>query len=336
MDRINHQQHDHDKKAGRNQEATREAARVQANREELIQRILRAVPEDGVVQPLGGLFLARASRPLERVHSVVKPSFCVIAQGSKEILLGNSRYQYDPDHYLIATLELPRVSQVLEASPERPYLSFRLELDPSVVSSVMMEAGQFSAAERMDVLALDVSPMDANLQDAVVRLVRLLDAPAEAPVLMPLIMREIVYRLLNGDQGVRLRHLAVAGAHTPLIAKAVERLREDMSQPLRIEDLARELGMSVSGLHHHFKAVTAMSPMQFQKQLRLQEARRLMLSEDLDAASTAYRLGYHDAAHFNREYKSLFGIPPMRDVQRLREAALTGATGRVGNLAQGA
>ncbi len=167
--------------------------------------------------------------------------------------------------------------------------------------------------------AIDVSPLDVNLQDAVVRLVRLLDSPAEAPVLMPLITREIVYRLLMGEQGARLRHLAILGGYTPLIARAVERLRQDFDQPLRIEDLARELGMSVSGLHHHFKAVTAMSPLQFQKQLRLQEARRLMLSEDLDAASAAYRVGYHDASHFNREYKSLFGVPPMRDVQRLRE-----------------
>jgi AraC-like DNA-binding protein len=221
---------------------------MQASREELVQRIMRFVPGDTVVQPFNGLFLARASRPLERIHSVVKPSFCVIAQGSKEILLGNNRYQYDPDHYLIATLELPRVSQILEASKELPYLSFRLELDSSVVSSVMMEADQFTPTDHIDVLALDVSPMDVNLQDAVVRLVRLLDSPVEAPVLMPLITREIVYRLLN-----------------------------------------------------------------------------VMLSEDLDAASTAYRLGYHDAAHFNREYKSLFGISPMRDVQRLRDAALSGA-----------
>ena len=128
-----------------------------------------------------------------------------------------------------------------------------------------------------------------------------------------------------GEQGARLRHLAILGGYTSHIARAVERLRQDFDQPLRIEDIARELGMSVSGFHHHFKTVTAMSPLQFQKQLRLQEARRLMLGEDLDAASAAYRVGYHDASHFNREYKSLFGIPPMRDVQRLREEALASA-----------
>lgn len=310
MDGIHHQQ------------AERDAQRMQTNREELVERILRAVPEDGVIQPLPGLYLARVSSPLGRVHSVDKPSFCVIAQGSKEVLLGRSRYRYDPFHYLITTVELPRVSQILEASRQQPYLSFRLELPPALVSSVMLEAGQSALSDRADARAMDVSPLDMNLQEAVLRIVRLLDSPANAQILMPLITREMVYWLLMGSQGARLRHLAVTGGYTPLIARAVERLREDFGQPLRIEDLAHELGMSVSGLHHHFKAITAMSPLQFQKQLRLQEARRLMLNEDLDAASTAYRLGYHDAAHFNREYKSLFGVPPMRDVQRLRGEVL--------------
>jgi AraC-like DNA-binding protein len=143
---------------------------------------------------------------------------------------------------------------------------------------------------------------------------------------MPLITREIVYRLLVGERGGRLRHLALLGGYTPYIVRAIERLRQDFDQPLRIEWLARELGMSVSGLHHHFKAVTALSPLQFQKRLRLLEARRLMLGEDLDATRAAYRVGYHDASHFNREYKSLFGVPPMRDVQRLREAARESAS----------
>jgi len=303
----------------------REVQRMQANREELVERIMRTVPEDGHAQPLEGLHLHRSSLPLEQVHSVVKPSFCVIAQGSKEVLLGDSRYRYDPSHYLISTVELPRVSQILEASKERPYLSLRLELDPALVGRVMVEAGHASPAGHADVRAIDVSLLDVNLQDAIVRLVRLLDVPTEAPVLMPLITREIIYRLLMGQQGVRLRHLAFLGGYTPFIARAVERLRQDYDQPLRIEDLAQELGMSVSGLHHHFKAVTAMSPLQFQKQLRLQEARRLILSEDFDASSAAYRVGYRDASHFNREYKSLFGVPPMRDVQRLREEALVSA-----------
>jgi AraC-like DNA-binding protein len=254
---------------------------------------------------------------------VLEPSLCVIAQGSKEVLLGESRYRYDPAHYLLATVELPYVSQVLEASKERPYLSLRLELAPALVSAVMLEAGHSSPPGPADVRmrAIDVSPLDVNLLDAIVRLVRLLDSPAEARVLMPLITREIIYRLLVGEQGGRLRHLALLGGYTPHIARAVERLRQDFDQPLRIGQLARELGMSVSGLHHHFKAVTAMSPLQYQKRLRLLEARRLLLGEDLDAARAAYRVGYQNASHFNREYKSLFGVPPMRDVQRQREAA---------------
>ncbi len=291
------------------------------NREELAERIARAVPEDGGVEPLTGLHLFRSSTPTEPLHGVSKPSLCVIAQGSKEVLLGDSRYRYDPAHYLLATVGLPVVGQVLEASPERPYLSLLLELDPALVGSVMVEAGHLSSRNGGDVRAIDVSPLDANLLDAVVRLVRLLDSPAEARVLRPLIAREIVYRLLLGAQGNRLRQVALLGGHPDRIADAVERLRREFNEPLRIESLARELGMSVSGFHHHFKAVTAMSPLQFQKQLRLQEARRLLLGEDLDAASAGYRVGYDDASQFSREYKRLFGHPPMRDVERLREAA---------------
>jgi len=163
--------------------------------------------------------------------------------------------------------------------------------------------------------------LDASLLDAIVRLIRLLDTPAEARILAPLITREIVYRLLMGAQSDRLRHIALLGGHTHRIVRAIERLRQEFDQPLRIDDVARELGMSVSGFHHHFKAVTAMSPLQFQKQMRLQEARRLMLGEHLDAASAGYQVGYDNASHFNREYKSLFGLPPVRDVERLREAA---------------
>jgi AraC-like DNA-binding protein len=165
----------------------------------------------------------------------------------------------------------------------------------------MLEAGHAWPRDSAEVRAIAVSPLDMHLLDAFVRLTRLLDSPAEAPVLLPLYTREIIYRLLMGEQGARLRHLAILGGYTPSIARAIERLRRDFDQPLRIEQMARELGMSVSGLHHHFKAVTGMSPSQFQKRLRLQEARRLLLGENLDAASVAYHVGYHDASHFNRE-----------------------------------
>lgn len=217
--------------------------------------------------------------------------------------------------------------QQVEGSPERPYLGLRLDLDPALVASVMLEAGlPAPRREAASLRALDVSPLDGSLLDAAVRLVRLADAPpAEARVLLPLVTREILFRLLAGEQGGRLRHVAVLGGHADRIARAIERLRHDYDKPLRVEGLARELGMSPSGFHEHFKAVTAMSPLQFQKQLRLQEARRLMLGEDLDATSAAFRVGYDDTSHFTREYKRHFGQPPMRDVERLRQAAAVGA-----------
>lgn len=298
--------------------------RMQEQRDELVERIERSIQHDGVVEPLEGLHLSRHSVPLEQIHAMVGPSLCVVAQGSKEFLLGGRGYRYDPFHYLLVTVDLPSVGQIIEASRERPYLGVRLELPPALVSAVMMEASypsQSSPLGPSDQRAISASPMDADMLDAAVRLVRLLDLPGDAHILLPLITREIVYRLLTGAQAGRLRHLATLAGYTPGIAKAVDCLRKSFDQPLRIEQLARELGMSVSSLHHRFKAVTTLSPLQYQKRLRLLEARRLMLGEDLDAASAALRVGYRDAAHFNREYKSLFGAPPMRDVNQLRGSA---------------
>ncbi len=308
------------------QPSEREVHRAHASREELVERLARAIRDDGTVEPLEGLRLRRASSPTGLRHGVSYPSFCVIAQGSKEILLGDNRYRYNPAQYLISTVELPIATRIAEASPEHPYLGLVLKLDPTLVGSVLVEAGHLAPRSHSALTAIDVSPLDAGLLDAVLRLVRLLDSPAEARFLAPLVTREIVYRLLMGEQGGRLHHIAALGGSTHRIAEAIERLRNDFDQPLRIEDIARELGMSVSGFHHHFRALTAMSPLQFQKQLRLQEARRLMLGEGLDAASAGYRVGYGNASHFTREYKRLFGAPPMRDVEQLRE----GASERVG------
>ena len=300
----------------------RETRGVRAGRGELAERVARAVGEDGVVEAPGGLSLLRQSSPTPKDHGVSSPAFCVIAQGSKEVWLGDDCYRYDANHYLVTAAALPTATRVTEASEERPYLGVVLELDPALVGAVMVEAGHPAPGNHAAVRAFDVGPLDAGLLDAVMRLVGLLDAPAdEARFLRPLVTREIVFRLLKGEQGGRLRHTAVLGGHAHRIARALERLRQDFDRPLRIEDVAREAGMSVSGFHHHFKAVTAMSPLQFQKRMRLQEARRLMLGEDLDAASAGYRVGYSDASQFNREYKRLFGVPPMRDVEGLREAA---------------
>lgn len=305
------------------EQSEREVRRTEDNRAELVERIAHALREDGIIEPMKGLHLYRISRAREPIHGVTAPAFCVIAQGSKEVMLGEERFQYDPLHYLLAAVELPVVGQVLEASKEKPYLGLRLDLDSSLVASVMVETS-ISAHRSSDVgsvKAINVSPLDANFLDATLRLVRLLDFPKEARVLSPMTTREIIFRLLMGKQGARLRHIAVLGGHTDCIARAIERLRHDYDKQLSIEGLARDLGMSLSGFHNHFKAVTAMSPLQFQKHLRLQEARRLMLGEDLDAASAGYRVGYDDASHFSREYKRLFGEPPLRDVERLRTAS---------------
>jgi AraC-like DNA-binding protein len=299
----------------------REASRRRADQEELADRIARATPVEGTVEVQPGLHFRRCSRPTQRLHSFTKPSFCVIAQGSKELVVGDDQFRYDPAHYMISTVELPMIGQVVEASPERPYLGLWLALDPSVVTSVTVEAGVMQRGDGSSVKSVDVSALDANLLDATLRLVRLVDLPAEYRVLAPLVIREIVYRLLKGAQAGRLHHLATFGGHAHRMVRAVETLRMNFNKPLKMEDVARELGMSVSGFHAHFRAVTAMSPLQFQKQLRLQEARRLMLSEDLDAAQAGYRVGYDDASHFSREYKRHFGEPPMRDVERLRELA---------------
>ncbi|MFN0084712.1 MAG: AraC family transcriptional regulator N-terminal domain-containing protein [Blastocatellia bacterium] len=299
-------------------EVKRDERRAQSNREELVERIAQALPEDGTLDVSTSFRLARSSSPTEPIHSMYQPAFCVVAQGRKRALLGEEVFQYDPGHYLIYTVDLPLTFQVEEASKERPYLGFRLNLDSSLVASVMMESGIELKKGDASLKAMDVSPMDANLLDAVVRLVRLRDEPVEGKVLAPLIIREIVFRLLAGGQRARLNHLLAVGKDTHRISKAIGFLRENFDQSLKMDDLAHELGMSISGFHHHFKSVTAMSPLQFQKQIRLQEARRLMLGEDLDAASAGFRVGYEDPAYFSREYKKLFGAPPQRDISRLR------------------
>jgi AraC-like DNA-binding protein len=288
---------------------------------ELRERVMRAAPNDGVVRPLPGLQMRRASRAGELNHGATSPSFCVTAQGAKVIYLGETGHRYDPQHYMIVTDELPISSRIVEASPDQPYLNAVLRLDPATVGSVLVEAGQFAPIGAPAEKALNVSPLSVELLDAMLRLVRLVDTPAEARYLAPLITREIIYRLLQSTQATRLCQLAAIGGRTNRIAGAIERLRTEFDRAIRVDDLARDLGMSTSAFHQHFKAVTAMTPLQFQKQLRLQEARRLMLGEDLDAASAGYRVGYDDPSHFNREYKRLFGAPPMRDIERLRHTA---------------
>ena len=298
-------------------ETARDEQRVRTNREELTERISRAVSADGAKEVFPGFYLARASKPSESLNTVYQPAFCLVAQGRKRALLGEEVFRYDPGHYLLFTVDLPLIFQVDKATPDEPYLGLRLDLDPSLVASVLMESGIKIKKGDANAKAMDVHSIDANLLDAVVRLVRLRDESGSSNVLAPLIVKEIIYRLLAGGQGARLAHLLPSG-DTKRISRAIGHLREHFDEPLKIDDIARQLGMSVSGFHHHFKSVTAMSPLQFQKQIRLQEARRLMLGEDLDAASAGFRVGYEDPSYFSRDYKKLFGSPPQRDIVSLR------------------
>ena len=295
--------------------------RMRMSRDELAERIARHVAEDSSVEAAPGLFLYRFSSPTGPRYGVTAPSFCVIAQGSKEVLLGKERYRYDASHYLLVSAELPVAGHIVDASKEQPYLAVRLVLNPAVVTEVLIEAGLHASGMDDAIKVMTVSRLDASLLDAVVRVVRLLDSPGDYGVLAPLVAREIIYRLCLGEQGGRLRQIAVSGGRAHRIAKAIELLRTNHNKPLRIAGLARQLGMSISGLHHHFKAATGMSPLQFQKQFRLQEARRLLLAGDVDAATAGYRVGYDDASHFSREYRRLFGEPPLRDAERLRGSA---------------
>jgi AraC-like DNA-binding protein len=296
----------------------REVALARASREELADHIMRHRTSDGTVEQAPGLFLSRFSAPTGPLYAVTAPSLCVIAQGSKALLLGNARYRYDAFNYLLVSAGLPVTGHVIDASKERPYLGLRILLDPALVSAVLIDANHRGSRPTTTVRGLTVSTIGANLLDAVVRLVRLIDAPDDHRVLAPLITREIVYRLLLGEQGGHLRQIAVVGASESRMSKAIALIRTNYDKPLRIGSVARKLGMSTSGFHHHFKSATAMSPLQFQKHLRLQEARRLLVADDFDAATAAYRVGYDDPSHFSRDYKRLFGEPPMRDVERLR------------------
>lgn len=295
--------------------------RNEENRNELAELLARKCKNDGPNPVAQDLHFFRHSNPSQPVHGVYSPSICIIAQGAKEVLLGEERFRYDPANYLLCSLDVPVVSQVVDATPEKPYLGLKFDLDPTLIASVSVEAGISPVRAESSVKSIAVSQLEGDLLDAFVRLIRLLDSPSDYRVISPLVTREIIYRLLISDQGARLRQMAVFGGNTHRITRAVQTLRTRFNESLNIEALASDLGMSVSSFHQHFKTATSMSPLQFQKLLRLQEARRLLLTEDMDASSAAVRVGYDDASQFTREYKRLFGDPPMRDVQRFKRVA---------------
>lgn len=295
--------------------------RNEENRNELVERLAGRCKNDGPNPVAQDLQFFRHSNPSQPVHGVYSPSICIIAQGAKEVLLGEERFRYDPANYLLCSLDVPVVSQVVDATPEKPYLGLKFDLDPTLIASVSVEAGISPIRAESSVKSIAVSQLEGDLLDAFVRMIRLLDSPSDYRVISPLVTREIIYRLLTSDQGARLRQMAVFGGNTHRITRAVQTLRTRFNESLNIEDMASDLGMSVSSFHQHFKTATSMSPLQFQKLLRLQEARRLLLTEDMDASSAAVRVGYDDASQFTREYKRLFGDPPMRDVQRFKRVA---------------
>lgn len=286
--------------------------------EELVELMSRLVPEEGTLEAFPGLLLNRSVKPTEWGGTLSQPSFCFVAQGRKRALVGDEIFRYDPGHFLLFTVDLPVAFEIEEASSDHPFLGLRLDLDRSVVASVAMDYGIKFRKGEAAIKAIDVSPIGADLLEGVVRLIRVLDSPNEAKVLGPHVVREIVYRLLVSGQGARLGHMVATGGDTGRISKAIGHMRAHFDEQLKMEEIAQKFGMSISGFHNHFKSVTSMSPLQFQKHLRLQEARRLMLGEDLDAASAGYRVGYEDPSHFSREYKKQFGAPPQRDIARLR------------------
>lgn len=250
-----------------------------------------------------------------------EPSLCMVAQGAKRVQLGDDTYVYDAHHYLITSVHLPTVVQVTEASPEKPYLGLRLTFDMREVAQLMADSNLPPPRTQQSSRGMATGEVTLALVSAMQRLVDLLADERDIPILAPVIQREIVYRLLTGDQGARLRQISAAGSQSQQIARAIEWLKGNFDQPLKIDDLAQRALMSTSTFHHHFRSMTALSPLQYQKQLRLQEARRLMLAERLDAATAAFQVGYESPSQFSREYSRLFGAPPLKDVTKLRQTA---------------
>lgn len=286
---------------------------------ELAALIQHLTPAEGLhATAIDGLHLIRTDQPTLPMPVLYNPCLCIIAQGSKEVRLADQPYRYDPLNYLVASVTLPVSGQVIAASPEQPYLSLRLDIDPTQLSGLIADAGLIGLAGTGDGRGLFLDRIDDALLDAVIRLTRLLESPRDIAMLAPLALREIFYRLLHSPQGRYLHEIAIADSQGQRIARAIDWLNKHYDQPLRIEHLAREVNLSPSTLHHRFKTVTALSPLQYQKQLRLQEARRLMLCEGLEAASASYRVGYESPSQFSREYSRLFGAPPLRDLARLR------------------
>lgn len=266
--------------------------------------------------PAAGLAVIRYGAPTDRVPVIHQAAVCMIAQGAKMVMLAEEAFRYDRASHLVVSVDLPLTGQVVEATAERPYLCVRVDLDPALLRELMLQRPPAAGAETSR--GLHLGRNTPELTDAVTRLLRLLDRPQDVEVLAPIIRREIHYWILTGDQAGIVRQIGAPDSRLSQVSRAIAWIRDNFDQPFSIQRLAQEARMSPSALHHHFKAVTAMSPLQYQKQIRLQEARRLMLGEAADAQDAGFRVGYESPSQFSREYARLFGAPPARDAARLR------------------
>jgi AraC-like DNA-binding protein len=296
---------------------------IAERQQELTVRVARLAPVDGVHQTaFPSLALSRGSVPTVCMPTVCQPCLGFVVQGRKRALLNDEVFHYDALNYLVVSVTLPMMGQVVEATTDRPFLSLRLDLDLEEIARLLLELGDRGAAPLAADRGLFVARMDEPLLDAVLRMVKLLDTPEDIAMLAPAVQREIYYRVLRGELGQRLVDLAECDGGNHRIVRAIEWLKQRFAAPLRIEELAEAVHMSSSALHHRFKAVTAMSPLQYQKHLRLHEARRLMFAGGMECAAAGYRVGYESPSQFSREYRRLFGAPPRVEIARLRETGV--------------
>ncbi|MGL4621747.1 MAG: AraC family transcriptional regulator [Chroococcidiopsis sp.] len=264
------------------------------------------------------LDLTRSDVVSTSLHDLYEPFLAIVVQGQKEVWLDEKRYQYGVAQYLIVSVDLPANGCVIEATPDKPYLGLKLNLDLMQLCDLVTQITPNLVKKEKSVQGLSVSNANTELLECALRLVKLLDTPQHIPMLAPLIIRELYYHLLIGEQSKAVRQIATSGSNMQRIASAIKLLKAEFTQPMRINDLARRVSMSTSSFHQHFKQVTSMSPLQYQKQLRLLEARRLMLAENADAMYAAYQVGYESSSQFSREYSRMFGAPPIKDIERLR------------------
>lgn len=277
--------------------------------------------DEKFVTPIQDFALSQYTMPTQLTHYMHEPSLCLVAQGAKRVVLEKEVYTYDAYHFLITSINLPVVAQVIEASREKPYLGLFLKLNRRSIAEMFINSDIPLPRPRQAGRAIAVSEVTLPLLDAFIRLIDLLDTPEDIPMIAPLVQKEILYRLLVGDQGERLRQMGAAGTQSHQIAQTIDWLKENFTRPLQVEELANFARMSTSTFHRHFRAVTSMSPLQYQKSLRLHEARRLMLTDHLDAASAAFQVGYESHTQFSREYSRMFGAPPLRDIKGIRQLA---------------